>query len=118
MIVDDEPTIVDLMLRMLDSLGYTTTAFTSSVKALEAYTDNPGSFDLLITDMTMPDLTGAVLAKKILTIQPDLPIILCTGFSELMDEEQAKSLGIMEFILKPILKNQLAITVRKVLNHG
>ncbi len=118
LIVDDEPTIVDLMLRMLDSLGYTTTAFTSSVKALEAYTDNPGSFDLLITDMTMPDLTGAVLAKKILTIRPDLPIILCTGFSELMDEEQAKSLGIMEFILKPILKNQLAITVRKVLNHG
>ncbi len=118
LIVDDESAIVDLMLRMLHSLGYTTTAFTSSVKALEAYTTNPGSFDLLITDMTMPDLTGAVLAGKILTIRPDLPIILCTGFSELMDEEQAKSLGIMEFILKPILKNQLAITVRKVLNHG
>lgn len=118
MVVDDERDVLDLMRRMLDSLGYLTTSFTCSVKALETYSEQPDKFDLVITDMTMPGMTGGVLAKKMLNIRADLPIILCTGFSETIDEEMTLSLGIKKFLLKPILKRQLAQTVREVLERG
>lgn len=118
LLVDDEPPVMEMLQRMLASLGYRVTAFTSSVEALEAFKASPDTFDLLVTDMTMPDLTGTVLAKKIMAIRPDFPVILCTGFSESIDEKKAKALGIQEYILKPILNNQLATAVRKVLDHG
>jgi PAS domain S-box-containing protein len=118
LLVDDEPSVLEMMRRMLADLGYTVTAFTGSIEALNTYRANPDTFDLLITDMTMPNLTGTILAKKVLNIRPDLPIILCTGYSESMDKKQAESLGIREFLLKPILKKQLAATIRKALTHG
>ena len=118
LIVDDEPEVVKMLQRMLDSLGYKITSFTSSVEALATYTETPDNFDLLITDMTMPDMTGTVLAKKLLTIRPEFPIILCTGFSETIDEEKALAMGIQGYILKPVLKNQLAAAVRKVFDNG
>jgi|GEM_PF-1831268 len=118
LIVDDEPVVIKILQRMLESLDYTVTSFTSSVAALDSFMAGPENFDLLITDMTMPDMTGSVLAQQMLTIRPDFPIILCTGFSESIDEEQAAAMGIREYILKPVLKTQLAATVRKVLDHG
>ena len=118
LLVDDEPNVVAMLTRMLKSLGYTPTPFTSSIKAMEAYKENPADFDLVLTDMTMPEMTGAVLAKEMLNIRPEQPIILCTGFSESMDEATTLSLGIKKFLLKPILKRQLAEIVREVLDHG
>ncbi len=118
LVVDDEAEVVVMLQRMLEILGYKVTAFAGSVAAFDAYSAAPDDFDLLLTDMTMPEMTGTVLAKKILAIRPDFPVILCTGFSESMDEEKAKALGVREYIMKPILRNQLAVTVRKVLDHG
>jgi PAS domain S-box-containing protein len=118
LLVDDEVKVVEMMERMLNSIGYKTTSLTSSLKALELYKKQSEKFDMVITDMTMPDMTGAILAKEMLSIRPDLPIILCTGFSETMDEATTLSLGIRKFLLKPILKRQLAEIVREVFDHG
>ena len=84
--VDDEKSIVDMVKEMLETLGYETVPRYSSTDALEAFRARPESFDLVITDMTMPHMTGIDLAKEILTIRPDTPIILCTGFSDTVDE--------------------------------
>jgi CheY-like chemotaxis protein len=88
----------------------------SSIEALEAFRAQPDRFDLVITDMTMPNMTGAELAPKLLDIRPDIPIILCTGFSEVINEEKAKAMGIREYILKPVVRDVLARTIRKVLD--
>jgi len=93
--------------QMLESLGYRVKAMTSSSEALQTFQDTPKGFDLLITDMTMPNMTGAVLSQRIHAIRSDIPIILCTGFSELIDGEKAKALGIQEYIMKPIIKKRL-----------
>ena len=103
---------------MLERLGYEVIARTSSVEALEAFRVQPDKFDLVITDMTMPKKTGAELAKELLQIRPDIPIILSTGFSEVISEETAKALGIREFILKPIVMSEIAKIVRKVMDES
>jgi PAS domain S-box-containing protein len=113
--VDDEIAITDMMQRTLSSLGYTVTVFSSSMEALDAYQKNPGDFDLVITDMTMPEMTGINLTGKLLALTPDLPVILCTGFSEAIDEAKAKSFGICEYIKKPVDKRTLAEAIRKAL---
>jgi len=92
--VDDETTIAIILERILERLGYIVTIFTNSVEALEAYKNNPENFDLVITDMTMPEMSGIELTRKLLTLRPNLPVILCTGFSETIDESTAKSFGI------------------------
>ncbi|MCK5227059.1 MAG: response regulator, partial [Desulfobulbaceae bacterium] len=95
--VDDEEGIIELLKNMLKSLGYEVTAETSSEKTLEVFRTSPDSFDLIITDQTMPHLTGAELAKEILQIRPDIPIILCTGYSAMISEEKAKKIGIKRY---------------------
>jgi CheY-like chemotaxis protein len=114
--VDDETMLVDMSRQILQRLGYQVTACTSSVEALQHFQNDPSAFDLIITDMTMPHMTGKELATEILKINPALPIILCTGFSETISEEIAKSIGIRAFILKPIVMSDLAETMRKVLD--
>ena len=114
--VDDETMLVDMSQQILQRLGYQVTACTSSVEALQHFQNDPSAFDLIITDMTMPHMTGKELATAILKINPELPIILCTGFSETISEEAAKHIGIQAFILKPIVMNELAETMRKVLD--
>lgn len=114
--VDDEKTLVDLGRQMLERLGYSVDSRTSSIEALELFKTQPDKFDLVITDMTMPNLTGEKLARELMRIRADLPVILCTGFSEQISESRAKKLGIKEFILKPLLMNKLAVTVRGVLD--
>ena len=117
LLVDDEEPIVRMVKQMLERLGYQVATRTSSVEALEAFRANSDKFDLVITDMTMPNMTGIELAPRLLEIRPDIPIILYTGFSEITDANKAKALGIREFLMKPIVRDQIARTIRKVLDE-
>ncbi|MBI5556595.1 MAG: response regulator [Deltaproteobacteria bacterium] len=114
--VDDEELLVRMCKKMLERLGYTVTAHSSSIEALAAFSNAPAQFDLVITDQTMPELTGVELTRRLLRIRPDLPVILCTGFSNLISEESAKAIGIREFALKPLSMSSLALLVRKLLD--
>jgi CheY-like chemotaxis protein len=98
---------------MLMQLGYKVTVATDSLVAWELFVQQPDAFDLVITDMAMPNMTGIELAKKILEQRPEIPVILCTGFSEMINEEKAKSLGIKAYLMKPVLKSKLAASVRQ-----
>ncbi|MDD4392487.1 MAG: PAS domain S-box protein [Desulfobacterales bacterium] len=117
LLLDDDASIVKLEQSMLESLGYEVTAEMSSEKALQIFRAAPEKFDLAITDMTMPHMTGTKLAQQLLAIRPDIPIILCTGFSELINEETARAMGIREYIMKPVVRKQMAEIVRKVLDE-
>lgn len=114
--VDDETMIVDIVQRMLESLGYRVTAKTSAIEALDVFKINPDSFDLVVTDMTMPKMTGLDLAEKIFQIRPGFPIVLCTGFDVTMNEEKIAEHGLQDIIYKPILRRNMATVVRKVLD--
>ena len=116
LLVDDEKVAVDAIQSMLTNLGYKVTARTSSIEALEAFRNNPDAFDLIITDMTMPNMTGRELAKEIMSIRKDIPIILCTGFSDQIDEKKAKALGMRAFVMKPIVMREMANTIRNLLD--
>jgi len=113
--VDDEPSIVMIAELMLERLGYEVTAKTSSVEAFELFEAEPDRYDLVITDMTMPHMTGDRLARKLFMIRSDIPVILCTGYSERIDEDKAKEMGIRAFTLKPLVMRDLAVTIRQVL---
>ena len=115
LLVDDEKVIIEMEQQMLERLGYRVTALTSSQDALEVFAAGPDRFDLVITDMTMPSLTGDLLAGKLLEMRSDIPIILCTGYNEGITEEKALSLGIRKYVMKPVVKTELASTIRTVL---
>jgi len=117
LIVDDDDIIVNLEQKQLESLGYRVIALTSSVKAVEIFRQQYQDIDLVITDMTMPQITGSDLAKEMLSIKPTIPIILCTGFSELIDKKKALAIGIKEYLMKPMLKKDLARIIRKILDN-
>lgn len=116
LIVDDEPFIVEYVEKMLKKLGYKPVAVNSSVDALQIFRKKPDEFDLVITDMTMPNMTGKDLAKELLTIRPDIPVIICTGFSDYIDEDKAIDMGIKAFVMKPIVTRDMANTIREVLD--
>jgi len=116
--VDDEKAAVDTIKVMLEKLGYEISVRTSSIEALELFRNKPDAFDLIITDMTMPNMTGKELAQKIMEIRSGLPIILCTGFSEQIDEKRAKEMGISSFVMKPIAMFDIANTIRNVLDDN
>jgi len=116
LLVDDEEQIVFLEKAMLERLGYQVTARTSSIEALEAFREQPDKFDLVLTDMTMPNMTGDRLAGELMKIRSDIPIILCTGFSEKISREKADTLGIKGFLMKPIAVKDLAQTIREGLD--
>ena len=113
--VDDDEMIADLALGMLGSLGYQVTSCAGSLEALEVFRGRPDEFDLLVTDMTMPHMTGSELASEILKIRPDIPIVLCTGFSEQLTKERAMALGIRAYLEKPIAYKEMARVIRRVL---
>jgi PAS domain S-box-containing protein len=117
LIVDDEESVVDIGRRRLERLGYQVEARTNPIDALELFRTDPDQFDLVITDMTMPHITGDKLVKEILKIRPDMPTVLCTGFSEKINEERAKEIGIRQYIEKPFDKGKLSRLVREVLDH-
>jgi len=114
--VDDEPQIVKIASRILGQLGYSVTTKTNSVEALELFRSKLNDFDLVISDVTMPKMTGDQLTQKMIQIRPDIPVILCTGYSKIFSEEKASEIGIKAFVYKPIVKEDLAKTVRKVLD--
>jgi len=114
--VDDEPMLCDIAIEMLESLGYQVVGKTSSLEAHDLFIANPQRFAAVITDMSMPQLTGDKLARKILARRPDTPIIVCTGYSEHISGEDAARLGIREFLMKPYKMPQLAYAVRRVID--
>ena len=118
LLIDDEEQIVSMEQQMLENLGYEVTARTDSTEALKEFSLQPQNFDLVITDMTMPQMTGDELAQKLLDIKPDIPVILCTGFNEDITEEKALAMGIQKFVMKPVIKIDLATTIRTVLDHN
>jgi CheY-like chemotaxis protein len=115
--VDDEEAIANMSREMLESLGYTVTTATNSLNALEMFRNSTGEFDLVITDMTMPGITGVDLSKEILKVRGDTPIILCSGFNELITEDKAKALGIRGFAMKPFNRKDIAVLIRKALEN-
>jgi CheY-like chemotaxis protein len=118
LLVDDEDAVVTMEKLMLERLGYQVTSRTSSIDALEAFRANPNKFDLVITDMAMPNMPGDKFAFELTKIRPDIPVLLCTGFSEAMSEEKAVSLGIKGFLLKPIVMKDLSHKIREVLDEN
>lgn len=116
--IDDEDALVDLGKQVLGKLGYKVIGMTSSVEALELFRRKPYQFDLVITDMTMPDITGERLAKEIKKIRADIAIILCTGYSSGMSENKSKAMGISAFMMKPFTMRALSVIVRKVLDKA
>lgn len=113
--IDDEKILTELGKTMLERLGYHVTVCNSSLEALAVFHNQPSQFDLVITDQTMPDMTGADLARRMIQIRPDIPIILCTGYSSIISEEEAKLIGIQEFAFKPLSMKDLSVLIRKVL---
>jgi len=116
--VDDEESLVIAAKDYLEDFGYQVITEINPVKALGIFKEDPEGFDLIITDMTMSDLTGDMLAKKIMSIRPDMPVILCTGYSEKISEVEAKGMGIKAFVMKPALVEEMATTIRLVLDQG
>ncbi|MCM2284069.1 MAG: PAS domain S-box protein [Desulfobacula sp.] len=116
LLVDDEEAIIAMERQMLKRLGYDATACSGSMEALKTFRAGPDQFDLVITDMAMPTLSGDKLAVELIRIRPDIPVLLCTGFSETLTEERIKSLGIRGLVLKPIIMKDLALKIRDVLD--
>ncbi|MCP4747616.1 MAG: PAS domain S-box protein [Desulfobacteraceae bacterium] len=118
MFVDDELFQTDMLKHMLGLLGYKVQVYNKSPEALAAFEKDPKAFDLVITDMIMPEITGDQMAKRMLELRPDLPIILCTGFSDTMNEKQTKTIGIRAYALKPLAMEELAHLIRQVLDQS
>ena len=114
--VDDEEMLVNVVRTFFETLGYTITATTSSAEALALFLSNPLKFDLVITDMTMPEMTGVALTDALLKIRPDLPVVLCTGYSDSLNVSDIRRLNIRELCQKPILLNDMARLVKSILN--
>ncbi len=117
LVIDDEPAITNMLKLYLKSIGYSVTTSNDSIEALEAFRSNPDKYDLVITDMTMPQMTGDKLAQTIKTIRPETPVILCTGFSENVNVHNAAQLNIDTFLMKPVEMAKMIKTVRKVLDQ-
>ncbi|HVN22378.1 MAG TPA: PAS domain S-box protein [Syntrophorhabdales bacterium] len=114
--VDDEELLMEMGQSMLEHLGYQVTVAANGAEAWNLFLEDPSRFDLVITDQTMPDVTGLTLARKMLRVRKELPIILCTGYSEMVSPEKAKDVGICAFVMKPVVRKDLAETVRRVLD--
>lgn len=115
LLVDDEEQVVDVAAELLRNLGYDVTGVASSRKALRLFAEAPGDFDLLITDLTMPDMTGVELCSEIKKVRPDLPVVLCTGYSEKVTTELLDRVGINRYCVKPVSMKEFAETVSSVL---
>jgi CheY-like chemotaxis protein len=114
--LDDEDMLVEWGETVLERLGYQVTALTDSTDALKTFSSDPSQFDLVITDQTMPRMNGLRLAKELLKIRPDIPIILLTGHSDDVTPDSLEEAGIKEFLMKPLVKQELAQVIRRVLD--
>ena len=116
MFVDDEVSLVEVGGNILSRLGYQVSSFTSSREALEAFKADPTAFDLLITDQTMPGLTGAALTQEVKALRPEMPVIITSGFSHQLSADRAHKLGVAAFVMKPITSREIARVVRRALD--
>lgn len=117
LLVDDEASLVIFTERMLKRLGYRVSAYTSSFDAMAAFREHPQDFDLILSDMTMPHMTGDQIAREVKTIRPEVPVLIVTGFTDKIRQDEKESAGIDDVLHKPIIKAELAITVRRLLDH-
>jgi CheY-like chemotaxis protein/anti-sigma regulatory factor (Ser/Thr protein kinase) len=117
LVIDDEPLLVRINQRLLENYGYTVTGFTDSRQALTTVEADPGQFDLIITDQTMPGISGSELVQAVLQVAPTMPIIICTGHSSIISAEEALAMGVRRYLNKPLEKDILARTVRLVLDE-
>jgi len=115
--VDDEKSIVDMTQKLLERLGYKVESKLNPMEALALFESKPDRFDLAIIDMTMPQMTGVKLSEKMKAVRPDIPVIICSGYSSQIDEEKAKKLGIASYTMKPIVRREFAKTIREVLDR-
>lgn len=116
LLVDDEEPIIKMEKMILERLGYQVTAITNSLEALQVFEATPNHFDLIISDMTMPNMTGVQLANEIKVIRADIPIIICTGFSDQINVDTYGKMGIQGYVVKPVVKRELAKIIRDVLD--
>jgi CheY-like chemotaxis protein len=117
LLVDDEPFFLDIVKENLEALKFKVFANGSSLKTLEIFKENPKGFDFVITDQSMPEMTGLQLIAEIRNINPDIPIILCTGYTEKVSEQSAKYYGITKFLMKPVIFRDLAFAVQDALQR-
>jgi len=117
LVVDDEKSLVNLMVRTIGNLGYTVTGTTSCNEALKMFRDEPDKFGLVITDKTMPEMTGIEMAEQLTQLRPELPIILCTGSRGTVDPEKVKAAGIRKVVMKPFDKQEFSTVISKILNE-
>lgn len=113
--VDDEEMLVKLGVESLTAIGCRVDAFSDSREALAAFVADPGRYDALVTDQTMPELSGLQLAEEILALRPDFPVLLLTGFSETVDEEKARAVGVREFLMKPVILSDFSRVMSRIL---
>jgi DNA-binding NtrC family response regulator len=118
LLVDDEELLVQMETEILERLGYDVVGTSNPVEALETFRSEPGRFHLVITDLTMPHMSGIQLAKRVRHIKPGIPIILCSGFAGIKEKEESDVADISDFVTKPIIKNDLARIVRRVLDKS
>lgn len=117
LLIDDEEAILSMESKILEHLGYRVTMHNSSIAGLEAFQSAPQAFDLIITDMTMPEMTGDKVAAIIKSIREDIPVILCTGFSDIISKEKIETLGIENILMKPIVLSDFSLTIREALDR-
>ena len=115
--VDDDPFIVEFQQEAFKHYGYTITSFVSSIEALNEFKANPDGYDIVLCDMTMPDMTGLKLANKIKQINPDIPVIICTGFSNQINQKNFHKLGLDGFLMKPVTKEESLKLIRHLLDN-
>jgi DNA-binding NtrC family response regulator len=116
LLVDDDESVLEVMDELISLLGYSVASTTSSHEAIGVFQADPFAFDLVITDQTMPHMTGFEFAQKLMGIRPDIPVIMCTGFSDTVDNAKADKIGITAFLMKPVERSRLAYIIRKVLD--
>lgn len=114
-VVDDEASIVGFITVLLENLGCKAIGLTSATEALKLFQQNPYCVDMVITDQTMPELTGAELARAMLALRPDIPIVMSTGYSNAINEDSARQIGIRRFLTKPVPAKLLAGIVGELL---
>ncbi len=115
LLVDDESDIIQVEEQILLKLGYDVTSYTNSIMALEDFRHHPDNFDMVITDMAMPILHGEKLCQEIIKVRPDIPILVCTGFSQSLSKDKASSIGIKGFIFKPVIMKEFSSKIREIL---
>lgn len=115
LLVDDEKPVIDAIKPALEYLGYNVVAKMSGIEALEVFRSQPHKIDIVITDQAMPDMTGERFAKELMALRSDMPVILCSGFNEIINKKKVKAAGIREFITKPVILRDMAKTIRKAL---